>query len=77
LPTTSAPTPTTKPTTRTPTTKKPTSCLVIGERLNSHGFTCACGTNYCWAQDTTGLCCSGYCRITSRGVSVCREAPPS
>ena len=75
-PMSSAPTPTNKPTTRTPTTKKPTSCLVIGERLKSHGLTCACGTNYCWGHDTTGLCCSGYCRITSRGVSVCREAPP-
>jgi hypothetical protein len=51
------------------------ACLSDGERLESHGISCACGTLYCWDEDTTGRCCSGYCRITSRGVSVCREQP--
>ena len=54
----------------------PTTCLPDGERLESHGLSCACATLYCWDEDTTGRCCSGYCRITSRGVSVCREQPP-
>ena len=57
------------------TSSMPTACLSDGERLESHGISCACGTLYCWDEDTTGRCCSGYCRITSRGVSVCRDQP--
>lgn len=72
-PPTSSPTftPTSKP------TSKPTQqCLNIGTRLTSYGLTCACSTLRAVCADTSGRCCSGFCRITSRGVSVCRQAPP-
>lgn len=72
-PTTGVPSvrPTRKPT-ASPATAKPTTCLGIGTRLTSHGVACSCSTPMCWGQDTSGLCCSGGCRINSRGVSVCQ-----
>jgi hypothetical protein len=63
--------PTRKPT-GNPATAKPTTCLGIGSRLTSQGVVCSCITPMCWGQDTSGLCCSGGCRINSRGVSVCQ-----
>jgi hypothetical protein len=75
-PRTSSPTstPTSTPTSK-PTSKPTQQCLNIGTRLTSYGLTCACNTPRCWGVDTSGRCCSGFCRITTRGVSVCREAP--
>jgi hypothetical protein len=67
--------PTSSPTS-TPTSKPTQQCLNIGTRLTSYGQTCACSTLRTVCADTSGRCCSGFCRITSRGVSVCREAPP-
>jgi hypothetical protein len=29
--------------------------------------------NVCWNEDITSRCCNGYCRIISRGVSVCES----
>ena len=63
--------PTPKPTNK-PATAKPTTCLGIGARLTNHGIICSCQTPYCWGEDTSGLCCSGGCRINSNGVSVCQ-----
>ena len=72
-PTTPSPTatPTSKPTS-TPTSKPIQQCLNVGWRLSSYGIRCACNTLRCYGADTSGRCCSGKCRITSRGVSVCR-----
>lgn len=67
---TSAPS-TSKPT-GVPSTAKPTTCLGIGARLTNQGVVCSCSTPMCWGQDTSGLCCSGGCRINSNGVSVCQ-----
>jgi hypothetical protein len=64
-------TPTSKPTS-TPTSSPVRRCLPIGWRLSSYGIRCACNTPRCYGPDTSGQCCSGKCRITSRGVSVCR-----
>jgi len=71
--------PTSSPTftpTSTPTSKPTQQCLNKGTRLTSYGLTCACSTLRTACADTSGRCCSGFCRITSRGVSVCIQKPP-
>lgn len=74
VPVTSKPTgvPSVRPTSANPAMAKRTKCLGIGARLTSQGVMCSCGTPMCWGEDTSGLCCSGGCRINSKGVSVCQ-----
>ena len=65
------PTPTSRPTT------SPTSCILLDQNYGRMpvGNVCPCGGSGCWGADTTGQCCSGYCRITDLGSSFCRATP--
>jgi hypothetical protein len=78
LPTTAAPTaspttaaPTVSPTTSRPTTSKPTSCIANDARMIQ---ACPCGTLGTFCVDTTGQCCSKYCRLTNLGASFCKAS---
>ena len=58
-------------------TPKPTSCIALDQNYGRMpvGNGCPCGGSGCWGADTTGQCCSGYCRITNVGSSFCKATP--
>jgi hypothetical protein len=62
---------------RSSPTPKPTSCIALDQNYGRMpvGKGCPCGGSGCWGADTTGQCCSGYCRITDLGSSFCKATP--
>lgn len=69
---TSAPTPKPSFSPSSKPTSKPSFCIPNDTRMIWYGLSCACAYPWCWGEDTTGMCCSRYCRVTSRGVSMCK-----
>jgi hypothetical protein len=61
------------PTTSSPTTSKPTSCGIPNDGRMSQP--CPCSTPGTLCVDTTGQCCSEYCRLTNVGSSFCKAGP--